>query len=40
MQGMQERIDAHTRLLFPEPIDPVLFDCTTLFFDSSCEDTL
>ncbi len=36
--GMRARIGAYTRSLFPEPID--LFDCTTLFFESSCEDTL
>ncbi len=38
--GMRERVGAHTRSLFPEPIDLVLFDCTTLFFESTCEDTL
>ena len=32
--GMRERVGARTRSLFPEPIDLVLFDCTTLFFES------
>ncbi len=38
--GMRDRIGACTRSLFPEPIDLVLFDCTTLFFESTCADTL
>ena len=38
--GMRDRIGTYTRSLFPEPIDLVLFDCTTLFFESTCADTL
>ena len=38
--GMRERIDAFTLSLFPGWIDLVLFDCTTLFFESTCEDAL
>ncbi|MCY4304104.1 MAG: hypothetical protein OXC62_04890 [Aestuariivita sp.] len=37
---MRERIAAATRSLLPDPIDLVLFDWTTLFFQSPCEDTL
>jgi len=37
--GMRERVGARTRPLFPGPVDLVLFDCTTLFFGSACEDT-
>ncbi len=37
---IRERTAATTRSLFPDPIDLVSFDCTTLFFGSRCEDTL
>ncbi|MDE2790036.1 MAG: hypothetical protein OXI81_06400 [Paracoccaceae bacterium] len=37
--GMRERVGAYTRSLFPEPIDLVLFDCTTVVFESTYDDT-
>ena len=37
---MRRTVEAGTRSLFPEPVDLVLYDCTTLHFESSCADTL
>ncbi|MCY4305320.1 MAG: hypothetical protein OXC62_11195 [Aestuariivita sp.] len=36
---LRGRVSATTRSLFPEPVDLVLCDCTTLFFESRCEET-
>ena len=40
IDDIRKRAGTHTRTLFPEPLDVLFFDCTTLYFESFTDDDL